>query len=124
MQRIEREAARRKDLENLLDRLRPGIAIVEGLHDVKAFAALGVKAVNLDALRLKREELPVDKPVFIMMDGDRGGKAKERKAIDTIAELYPGLQASTYEKKQLLQLLNITTIEEVSKASRVLRKER
>ncbi|MCL4374145.1 MAG: toprim domain-containing protein [Candidatus Marsarchaeota archaeon] len=124
MQRIEREAARRKDLENLLDRLRSGIAIVEGLHDVKAFAALGVKAVNLDALRLKREELPVDKPVFIMMDGDRGGKAKERKAIDTIAELYPGLQASTYEKKQLLQLLNITTIEEVSKASRVLRKER
>ncbi|MGC8651786.1 MAG: hypothetical protein ACP5UH_00845 [Candidatus Micrarchaeia archaeon] len=59
-----------------------------------------------------------------MMDGDRGGKAKEAKAIELIAGLYQESHISLYEREQLLRLLHITTMEEVSKASRILRKAR
>ncbi|MEM0149294.1 MAG: toprim domain-containing protein [Candidatus Micrarchaeaceae archaeon] len=121
---MKRETAQKKALLNVLETIREGIVVVEGLHDIAALAKLNVKAINFDLLPMIDKDALEEGTVYLMMDDDKGGHSKEEKAIKIILSINPNTRLDTFERDRLISILSITSIEEAyDKAIKIIRRD-
>jgi len=107
-----KDEARARHITKMLETLRQGTVIVEGMHDVSALRFLGVEAVPYS--RLFKSPLPgVGKKVFLMTDNDRGGKEKREKIKAMLLEANSGYVMDEVLGKRMLDSLNVKCVEQI-----------
>ena len=84
--------------------------IVEGRHDVKALAKLGIPAVTEGSL--VRSAIIAGK-VYLLMDNDRRGLERRERLYNRLLEMDKGISIDTTLGERLQKLLNITSIEQL-----------
>ncbi|MEM0087151.1 MAG: hypothetical protein QXU16_02730 [Candidatus Micrarchaeaceae archaeon] len=113
VQQCKKVANAKKKLENVLEELRRGTVVVEGVHDYKVLEALGINSVvTFDRLIYNHADIDKNKPVYIIMDNDKGGRSKEEKAMALLLE--KGITNIDLERgKLLLKLTSARSVEEL-----------
>jgi 5S rRNA maturation endonuclease (ribonuclease M5) len=107
-----KDDARGKALIGILDELRQGTVIVEGAHDVRALAYLGVPSIPFS--RVSGPALGCSsRKVYLLMDNDRGGAEKSEKLRSRILELGEGYVINEVLGKRMLRMLNATSVEQI-----------
>ena len=84
--------------------------IVEGRHDVKALAKLGIAAVTEGSL--VRSAITEGK-VYLLMDNDRRGFERRERLYNRLLEMDKSISIDTALGERLQKLLNITSIEQM-----------
>jgi 5S rRNA maturation endonuclease (ribonuclease M5) len=80
----------RDELLTLIDELKryEGIIIVEGKKDVRALSWFGIRAISLnESIDAQFEKLGTDRPVLILTDRDREGRALASQALSACERL-------------------------------------
>ena len=86
--------------------------IVEGRHDVKALAGLGIAAVTEGSIA--RNGIPEGK-VYLLTDNDRRGLERRERLYNKLLEMDKEIQIDTATGERLQKMLNITSIEQIRK---------
>ncbi len=113
MQNAIREEKRRAKAKHIMERLMDGSVIVEGKHDKKALARLGVESITYNALMSNGIALDPRKPVYLLMDLDNGGEEKARKATSALLERSVEFDINTDLGKSLLAILRAKHAEDI-----------
>lgn len=111
MQPEQRDAARARQVSGILEALRLGTVVVEGIHDVRTLQRFGIEAVPYSKLA---GSLPdVGRTVYVLTDDDRGGEEKKRKIITVLLESDKRYVIDDTLGRRLLRMLNATSVEQV-----------
>lgn len=116
MKKTNKARSRRNRLLDILERLRDGIVIVEGKHDVGALGRLEIPATSYNkflSCNNSTTEFSTNRTFYIMMDADKGGRDKENKVINLLTSMDNAIEYNTELGKRLLRLLGITSVEQV-----------
>jgi 5S rRNA maturation endonuclease (ribonuclease M5) len=95
----------------MLEALRQGTTIVEGLHDVKALAHFGIKAIPYS--RLSAALPSISGRVYLLADDDRGGEEKKEKMRMLLLEHNSGYLIDETLGRRMLKMLNVTSVEQI-----------
>jgi 5S rRNA maturation endonuclease (ribonuclease M5) len=115
MKKTNKAESRRSRLLDILERLRNGIVIVEGKHDVGALGRLEIPATSYNkflSCNSSTTEFSTNRTFYIMMDADKGGRDKENKVISLLTSMNNAIDYNTALGKSLLHLLGITSVEQ------------
>ncbi|MCL5429878.1 MAG: hypothetical protein M1504_00180 [Candidatus Marsarchaeota archaeon] len=107
---------RKRRLENMLESLKEGVVVVEGIHDVAALKKLDIDAITYSKFMSGNghtEALYGDRTIYILMDADNGGEDKESKVLQLLDMMDTTMAHDTELGKRLLKLLGITSIEQI-----------
>ncbi len=108
----ENDESRSEAIARTLETLRGSIVIVEGDHDVSALESFSVKAVSYNKL-IRQDFSAKGKIVYILTDNDRGGEEKKQKIQAFLLETSPECIINEGLGKHLLEMLNVTGIEQI-----------
>lgn len=111
MQPEQRDIARARQVSGILETLRHGTVVVEGMHDVRTLSQLGIGSVACS--RLAGSLPDVGRTVYVLTDCDRGGEEKKRKVVATLLESDKGYAINDTLGRRLLRMLNATSVEQV-----------
>jgi 5S rRNA maturation endonuclease (ribonuclease M5) len=111
LQPKQRDISRARQVSGILEALRHGTVVVEGMHDVRTLRSLGIGAVTCS--RLAGSLPDVGRTVYVLMDSDRGGEEKKRKVLATLLESDKRYAIDDALGRRLLKMLNATSIEQV-----------
>jgi 5S rRNA maturation endonuclease (ribonuclease M5) len=95
----------------MLEALRQGTVVVEGMHDVRTLERLGVASVAYSKLATSLPD--VSKTVYVLTDDDRGGEEKKRKIMAILLESDKRYAIDDVLGRRLLRMLNSTSVEQV-----------
>lgn len=115
MRKVQKELYQRGRLDTILDKLRSGIVIVEGKHDVQTLSRLGVPAIAYDSFvsaNRNTHQFYTDKTFYLMMDADKGGEDKLGKVLDILTGMDNYIAYNTELGRSFLKLLGITSVEQ------------
>lgn len=110
VQRMRKAASRRREAIQMLERLRNGIAIVEGKHDALVLERLGIPSFTYDSV-INGSVSVCSHEIFILMDNDRRGSEKRERLGSFLLE--KGLKADNKFGIRLLKMFNSVCIEEI-----------
>ena len=114
VQRYAKGRRAKKRIEELLEKLREGSVIVEGAHDVKVMAKLGVTAIPYSkVVSLHGTGVDLKKSVYLLTDSDRGGEEKKEKLKSALLTLDSGCKINEDIGRHLLKMLNATSVEQI-----------
>ena len=112
VQQETKNSTRAKRVSRILETLRQGTVIVEGLHDVKTLNLLGVNAVSYS--QLCAGTLPsAGERIYILTDSDRGGEEKKAKIEALLLEANGNYVMDDSLGRRMLRILNATSVEQV-----------
>lgn len=123
MQRAKDEA-NAKQLQLMLETLKQAtsVSVAEGKHDLAALADFAIPAISCPQLFANGVRLK-GKTLYLLMDLDRGGEEKGRKAEAFVQERHPEARINNTLGPRLLKLLGIRSVEQMRKpASELLEK--
>ena len=109
------EVAKKRALQRLLEKLREGIVIVEGKHDVYTLKRLGIAAVefsNFMRSNIGTTLFMSSRPFYVMMDRDNGGEDKREKVISVLSSMDNPVDYDTETGDRFLRILGITSVEQ------------
>ena len=119
MDRLRKAKSDKKSLQNLFDLLMDGTVIVEGKHDIEVLKDFGIGAIPYTKFSNTIDcSLRNGKTFYLLMDMDKGGEDKERKAIEIIQTHYPGCRIDTDAGKRLLRMLGCIAVEQIGQRAR------
>ena len=107
----ERNRSRADRIARMLEALRQGTTIVEGLHDVRALAHFGINAIPYS--RLSAALPGISGRVYLLTDGDRGGEEKREKIRTLLLEHNSAYLIDETLGKRMLRMLNATSVEQI-----------
>ena len=111
LKRSSKEADRSKSVSAILEKLRQGSVVVEGMHDVRTLAKLGIPAITYtSALSC---HMPLGRDVYVMMDLDRRGREKAERLVSVLAS--HGYHTDESAGRRLLLMLHTVCVEEAYK---------
>lgn len=110
-----RDERRMKAAEAMLSRLREGMVIVEGKHDVPRMEELGIRAVTYYKAVTDSGAVGKGTIIYLLTDSDKGGEEKKGKLISALLERDKSLEIDTELGGRLLRMLNLTSIEQIGK---------
>ncbi len=113
MQQMEKEYRQKRHLQEMLERLREGVAIVEGKHDVAVLERLGVHALVYSAVESGKSAPEKGKTIYILTDNDKGGDEKRERLKSALLAMDIGHAINEELGRKLLQMLGATSIEQI-----------
>jgi 5S rRNA maturation endonuclease (ribonuclease M5) len=111
LQPEQRDVARARQVSGILEALRLGTVVVEGMHDVRTLQRFGI--MSLPYSRLANSLPSVGKTVYVLTDDDRGGEEKKRKIMAILLESDKRYAIDDTLGRRLLRMLNATSVEQV-----------
>ncbi len=110
---MEKSGRRSRAVSRILEELASGTVIVEGKHDVKALASLGISAIPEGSI--SRRPITGKGRVYILMDDDRRGIQRKEALIGKLLEIDGSMDMDTVIGTRLQRMLNITSVEQLCK---------
>ena len=107
----ERSRVRADRIARMLDLLKDGTTIVEGMHDVKALANFGIYAIPYS--RLSSALPSISGRVYLLTDNDRGGEEKREKIRALLLEHNGACLIDETLGRRMLRMLNATSVEQI-----------
>ncbi len=95
----------------MLEALRKGTVVVEGMHDVRTLERLGIGSTAYSKLATSLPD--VGRTVYVLTDNDRGGEEKKRKIMAILLESDKRYAIDDTLGRRLLRMLNSTSVEQV-----------
>ena len=119
MDRFKKAKSDKKSLQNLFALLMEGTVIVEGKHDTEVLKSFGIEAIPYTKFSNTIDcNLRNGRTFYLLMDLDKGGEDKERKAIEIIHTHYPGCSIDTDLGRKLLRMLGCISVEQIGQRAR------
>ena len=115
MSRVQKQVYQRGRLDSILEKLKDGIVIVEGKHDVDTLRRLGISSIpygKFMSTNMYTHEFQTEKTFYLMMDADKGGEDKGQKILSLLTGFDNYVVYNTELGRSFLKLLGITSVEQ------------